>query len=72
MNWRFESFMALIILVLAADTVAQSVEHLRDKPRTWVQMLANVRSLMCSVALFHLCYPCEALEGPILTRLCII
>ena len=42
MNWRFESFMGLIIWVLAANTVAQSVGHLRDKPRTWVQILANV------------------------------
>ena len=34
-------------------------------------ILASVRSLTCSVAIFLLCYPCETLEGPILTRACI-
>ena len=45
--------------------VAQSVEHHRDKPRTWLQIEASVRFFICPVAFFLLCYPCEALEGPI-------
>ena len=46
------------------------VEHQRDKPRTWVQIVASVMFFLCSFAFFlsffH-CYPGEALEGPILT-----
>ena len=45
-------------------------KHRRDKPRTWVQILASVRFLFYSVAFILLCYPCEALEGPISTRVC--
>ena len=36
---------------LSADTVAQSEEHLRDKQKAWVQILASVRFLfvlLCS------------------------
>ena len=57
---------------LPADTVAQSVERRRDKPRAWVQILASVRVCICTVAFFLLCYPCEALEGPNSTEVCII
>ena len=42
-----------------------------EKPGTWVRMLASVRFFICSVASFLLCCPCEALEGPISTRVCI-
>ena len=41
----------------------------RDKPRTWVQILASVIFFNCSVA-FFLCYPGEALECPISTGVC--
>ena len=64
--------MRIKIRVLSADTIAMRVEHRRDKPKTWVQILASVRFVICSVAFFHLCYSCEALEGPISTRVCII
>ena len=57
---------------LPADTVAQSVECRRDKPSAWVQILARVRFLFCSFAFFRLRYPCEALEGPIPTIVCMI
>ena len=57
---------------LPADTVAQSVERRRDKPKTWVRILASVRFFICSVALFILCHPREALVGPILTWVSII
>ena len=60
------------ILDLPNDTVAQSVERRRDKPRAWVRILASVRFLNCSVALFLLCYPVEALEGLISTVVCSI
>ena len=43
-----------------------------EKPRTWVRALSRVRFFICSVASFLLCCPCEALEGPISTRVCII
>ena len=43
-----------------------------EKPRTWVRVLASVRFFICSVASFLLCCPCEALEGPISTRVCLI
>ena len=57
---------------LPADTVAQSVENRRDKPRAWVRILASARFLICSVASFLLCYLGEALEGPISTGVCTI
>ena len=57
---------------LPADTVVRSVERRRDKPRAWVRIQASVRFLFCSVAFFLLCYPCEAIEGPISSRVCII
>ena len=47
------------------DTIAQLVERWRDKPKGWIRILACVRFLF--VAFFLLCYPGEALEGPILT-----
>ena len=56
------------VRVLPADTVAWLVEHRRDKPRNWVQILASVRFFFFSVAFFLLCYPCEALEGSISIR----
>ena len=57
---------------LPADAVAQSVERQHDKLKTWVQILASVRCVICSVAFFLLCYPGEALEGPISTGVCTI
>ena len=36
------------------------------------RIIASVRFFICSAAFFLLCYPCEALEGPISTRACII
>ena len=42
-----------------------------EKPGTWVRDLASVRFFICSVASIRLCCPCEALEGPISTRVCI-
>ena len=38
-----------------------------EKPETCVRFLAKVRFFISSVASFHLCCPCEALEGPIST-----
>ena len=58
--------------VVRCVMVQCNMSHQRDKPRTWVLILASVRFFICSVALFLLCYPCEALEGQILTRVCII
>ena len=40
------------IQVLPTDTVAQWVEHRRDKPWAWVRILASVISLIYSVAFF--------------------
>ena len=40
------------IQVLPTDTIAQWVEHRRDKPRTWVQILASVVFFICSVSFF--------------------
>ena len=40
------------IQVLPTDNVTQRVEHRRDKPRTWVQILASVIFFICSVAFF--------------------
>ena len=57
---------------LTADTVAQSLEHMQDKQNAWVQILASIFKIICSIVLFLLCYPGEALEGPILTGVCII
>ena len=45
-------------------TVAQPVEHLRDKWKAWVQILASVAFLFFEF--FLPCYPDEALKGPIL------
>ena len=50
----------------------QPVERRRDKVNTWVGILASVRFLIYFVAFFLLCYPGEALEGQILTRVGII
>ena len=38
------------------------------QPGTWVRLPASVRFFICSVASFLLGCPCEALEGPISTR----
>ena len=38
--------------VLPTDTVDQWVEHRRGKPGTWVQILASVTFLVCSVEFF--------------------
>ena len=43
-----------------------------EKPRTRVRVQASVRFFICSVESFLLCCPCEALEGPISTRVYII
>ena len=43
-----------------------------EKPGTWVRVLASAGFFICSVASFLLCCHCEALEGPISTRVCII
>ena len=37
---------------LPTDIIAQWVEHRRDKPRTWVQIITSVIFFICSVALF--------------------
>ena len=60
------------ILDLPADTVAQLIERRRDKPRGWVRILEIVRFMICSDAFILLCHECEALEGPISNRVCII
>ena len=39
-----------------------------EKPGTWFRVLASVRFFICSVASFLLCCPCDALEGPISTK----
>ena len=65
----FEKLIRIKIQVLPTDTVAQWVEHRRDKPWTWVQILASVILFLVRLCSFFLCYPCEALEGPTLTRL---
>ena len=53
------------------DTVAQWVDHRRDKPWTWVRILASVRySLFVPLRSFFLCYPSEELEGQISTGVC--
>ena len=57
---------------LPADAGAQSIECRSNKPRTWVRIPTNVKFLFGSFAFFLLCYPCEVLESPILTRVCII
>ena len=44
---------------LQADTIAQSVERLYDRQRSWVPILASVGFFIGSVALFHLCYPAK-------------
>ena len=62
--------MRIKIHELPTDTVAQCVEHRRDKPRTLVRILASVRFFICPVVFFLLCYPGEALEGPISTAVC--
>ena len=47
------------IQVLPTDTVAQWVEHRRDEPRTWVQIIASAIFLFCSVAFFLSLLPCR-------------
>ena len=44
--------MRIKIQVLPTDTVAQWVEHRRDKPRTRVQIIASVTFFICSAAFF--------------------
>ena len=44
------------------------MEHRHDKPRTWVQILASV--IFFPLRSFFLCYPSEALEGPISIWVC--
>ena len=58
------------IQVLPTDTVAQWVEHWRDKPRTLVHILASVIFLFVPLRSFFLCYSGEALEDPISTGVC--
>ena len=56
---------------LPTDTVAQWVEDQRDNPRVLGSNPCKCHIflfvLLCS---FFLCYPGEALEGPILTGVC--
>ena len=54
---KVDYFFSIVIVLydmflLTAFTVAQWVEHRRDKPRTWVQILASVYFFICSVAFF--------------------
>ena len=42
---------------LPTDTVAQSIEHRRDKPKALVQIQASVRYLICPVVFFHSLLP---------------
>ena len=62
----------VIILKLPADSVAQLVERLRDKLKAWVQILANVRFLICSLVFSLPYYTGKALDSSILTRVYII
>ena len=66
-SWRL---IRIKIWDLPADTVAQSVERLCDKPRVCVRILANARFFIYSVVFFLLCYPGEVLGGPISTGVC--
>ena len=74
--WTFDrhdfvnSIIRIKIQVLPTDSVAQSVEHRRDKPRTRVQILASVIFLFAPLRSFFLCYTGEALEGKISTGVC--
>ena len=70
MSRRFEKLIWIKIQVLPTDAVAQWVEHQCDKPRSWVQILASVIFLFCSVAFFLSLLPDEALGGPISTGVC--
>ena len=39
-----------------------------EMPGTWVGLPASVKFFIFSVVSFLLCFPCDALEGPISTR----
>ena len=67
---KIRKLMRIKILDLPTDAVAQWVEHRRDKPRTWIQILTCVIFYFFPLHSFFLCYPGEALEGPILTGVC--
>ena len=62
--------MSIKIQDLSTDTVAQWVEHLGDKPRTWVQILASVIFFICSVALFLSLLPWRSVGGQNSTGVC--
>ena len=51
-NCTLKKLIRIKIQVLSTDTVAQWVEHLRDKPRNRVQILASVMFFISSVAFF--------------------
>ena len=57
---------------LPTKAIAQSVERLRDEQKAWIRIIASVKFLFCPFAFFLLCYPGEAVVGPISTGVCII
>ena len=61
-----------ILLVLLWQYCLVVIASALENPGTWVRLPASVRFFICSVASFLLCCPCEALEGPISTRVGII
>ena len=61
---------SLFLSMSVTDTVAQWVEHWRDKPRALIRILACVRFLFVPLRSCFLCYPGEAMEGPISTGVC--
>ena len=63
---------AICILLSIYIYIYMVIASALEKPGTWVRLPASVRFFICSVASFLLCCPCEALEGPISTRVGII
>ena len=55
---------------MPTDTVPQWVEHRRDEPWAWVQILASDMFLFFPLHSFLQCYPDEAMEGQISTGVC--
>ena len=58
------------ILDPPADTIAQSVEHRRDKPWTWVQILVSVRLFIFFRCIPSSLLPLRSVGCPILTWVC--
>ena len=72
---EFKIWKHIILIIQVLPTGTRSLvgnASALEKQRTWFRFLASVRFFICSVASFLLCCPCEALEGPISTRVCII